>query len=80
MFLKHQPSGNLVEVLTLDDLWNPFKTSVSGRFHAGEEMQDAEMFTKSHLVFPSNEPLPTCWLDSHYREHMDPDRVLHTIP
>lgn len=79
MFLKHEPSGNLVEILDLKDLWNPFKASVSGRFHAGEEMQDAEMFTKSHLVFPSSEPLPSCWLDAHYREHMSGDKTLHAV-
>ncbi|MEG3440414.1 acetyltransferase [Pannus brasiliensis CCIBt3594] len=66
MFLKHQPSGNLVEVLNLDELIDPFLAKVEGRFHSGQEMQDPEPFTKSHLIFPSGESLPVCWLDSHY--------------
>lgn len=69
MFLQHQPSGSLVEVLSMDDLVNPSRGSIAARFHAGEEIQDREMFVKSHLAFPSGEPLPQCWMDSHYREH-----------
>jgi hypothetical protein len=41
---------------------------VVGRFHAGEEMQDPEKFTKKEMLFPSGEELPRCWLDAHYRE------------
>ncbi|MCM1984508.1 acetyltransferase [Lyngbya confervoides] len=70
MFLKHQPSGNLVEILAVQDLMDPFKRTVLGRFHAGEELQDDETFTKSHLIFPSQEPLPQCWLDAEYRDHL----------
>ncbi|MGF1604329.1 MAG: acetyltransferase [Thermosynechococcaceae cyanobacterium] len=68
MFLKHEPSGQLVEVLTPRELWDPFHESVTGRFHAGEEMQDSEPFRKIHLIFPSEEPLPQCWVNPHYRE------------
>jgi hypothetical protein len=67
MFLKHKPSGNLVEVLTLDSVYDPCQKVITGRFHAGEEMQDPETFVKSHLVFPSDEPLPVCWLEPNYR-------------
>ena len=70
MILKHQPSSYLVEILEVKDLWNPFSDKVLGQFHAGEEMQEPELFTKSHLMFPSGEPLPICWMDAHYREHM----------
>ncbi len=69
MFLKHRPSQNLVEVLTLPDLWDPCIATITGRFHAGEEMQDPEVFSKLDLVFPSDECLPRCWLDAHYRDH-----------
>lgn len=67
MFLQHEPSGSLVEVLTLDSLYDPCCSEITGRFHAGEEMQDPETFHKSHLIFPSGESLPQCWLDPHYR-------------
>jgi hypothetical protein len=36
--------------------------------HYGEEMQDADKFPKSDLIFPSGEELPKCWLDVHYRD------------
>ncbi len=68
MFLKHEPSGDLVEVVAIDELVDPFHKQVSGRFHAGEELQDAEMFNKMELMFPSGEGLPRCWVDPHYRD------------
>jgi len=70
MYLLHKPSNNLVEILTPQELWNPFLKKVDGRFHAGEELQDPEPFTKSHLIFPSGESLPLCWLDPEYRLHL----------
>lgn len=69
MFLKHRRSQNLVEVLTPSSLWNPFCHEVTGRLHAGEEMQEPETFEKAELVFLSGEQLPSCWLDPHYRDH-----------
>jgi hypothetical protein len=68
MFLKQKKAGHLVEVLGLNDLFNPARTSVVGRLHYGEEMQDAETFPKTDLLFPSGEALPQCWLDVHYRD------------
>ncbi|GET38449.1 acetyltransferase [Microseira wollei] len=68
MFLKHFRSGDLVEVLTVDDLYNPCTKEIIGRYHAGEELQDPETFLKSELIFTSGEALPICWLDSHYQE------------
>jgi hypothetical protein len=62
-------SEKLVEVLSLTDLFNPNHSEIIGRFHAGEEMQDAEKFAKVQMVFPSGEALPQCWLDSGYRQH-----------
>ena len=67
MFLKQKSSHNLIEVLTLQDLWDPCITEITGRLHAGEEMQDPEPFRKVDLIFPSDEPLPACWLDPDYR-------------
>jgi hypothetical protein len=69
MFLMQKNSERLVEVLSLNDLFNPNHHEIVGRFHAGEEMQDAEKFDKTLMQFPSGEPLPQCWLDSGYRQH-----------
>lgn len=68
MFLKQQSSGHLVEVLSLNDLFNPLHAHLVGRYHYGEEVQDPEKFPKSDLAFPSGEALPRCWLDAHYRD------------
>ncbi|MGF1570941.1 MAG: acetyltransferase [Nodosilinea sp.] len=67
MFLKHQDSGNLVEILHLPEIWDPCQNEILGRFHAGEEMQDAKAFAKASLCFPSGETLPVCWLDPDYQ-------------
>jgi len=69
MFLMQKNSEKLVEVLSLSDLFNPNHERIVGRFHAGEEMQEAESFEKGDMAFPSGESLPKCWLDPHYREH-----------
>ena len=71
MFLKSKSHGELVELLEVQNLFDPFKKEILGRFHAGEEMQDPEMFLKSDLVFPSDESLPRCWLDSDYKHLTD---------
>ena len=68
MLLEHRPSGNLVEVLTMAELYNPCQSHITGQLQAGEEMQDPEIFHKSELIFPSGEPLPRCWMDARYRE------------
>lgn len=67
MFLKHKRTGNLVEVLDVKGLADPNRDEISGRYHAGEELQDAAPFSKSELIFPSGEGLPRCWVDPHYR-------------
>ena len=68
MFLKHKQTDELIEVLTMDALYNPCTSQITGQSHAGEEMQDPETYLKSELIFPSGEPLPICWLDAHYQE------------
>jgi len=68
MYLRHTPSGDLVEILDMTALIDPFKAEVEGRFHAGEELQDPAPFRKAELEFPSGEPLPRCWIDPHYRD------------
>jgi|688.fasta_scaffold83673_2 cellulose synthase (UDP-forming) len=69
MFLRirHNEDSSLVEVLDLQQLFDPFATSVLGRLHAGEELQDPAALSKGDLSFPSGEPLPRCWLDPHYQ-------------
>lgn len=69
MYLMQKNSEKLVEVLSLADLFNPNHEQIVGRFHAGEELQDAESFAKDEMTFPSGEALPKCWLDPYYREH-----------
>jgi hypothetical protein len=66
MFLKTRQDGSLLEVLNLVQLFDPFASSVEGRLHAGEELQDRQLFLKADLTFPSDEGLPRCWLDPHY--------------
>jgi hypothetical protein len=68
MFLKQRATGRLVEVLSQRDLFNPMQASIIGRFHVGEELQEPERFEKMDLVFPSDEPMPRCWTDIHYRD------------
>lgn len=68
MFLNERTSGHMVEVLSLRELFDPYHTTVVGRYHYGEEVQDAENFAKADLVFLSGEDLPRCWVDPHYRD------------
>ncbi len=67
MFLKDKTSGDLVEVLSLQDLFDPFQEGVVGCYQQGEEVQDPEKLKKTELIFPSGEALPQCWTDPHYR-------------
>lgn len=68
MYLKHKLSGNLVEILDVKALADPCSSIVSGRFHAGEEIQDVETYAKTDLIFPSGEELPVCWRDAEYKK------------
>ena len=68
MFLKDKTNGELVDVLTLKELFDPFQGEVVGRYQQGEEVQDPEKLKKSELLFPSGEVLPRCWIDPHYKD------------
>jgi len=68
MFLKDKTNGELVEVLTLKSLFDPFLGEVEGRYQQGEEVQDPVQLKKTELIFPSGEVLPKCWIDPHYRD------------
>ena len=76
MFLKQKQTDELIEVLTPSDVWDPCISTIAGQSHSGEEMQDPEIFRKVDLVFPSNEALPRCWVDPHYRQHAQPLEVV----
>ena len=67
MYLKDKRNGDLVEILDIRSLTDPGQNKIAGRYHAGEEMQDPENFSKSDLLFPSGEDLPRCWIDTLYR-------------
>jgi hypothetical protein len=69
MFLKDKNSSDLVEILTLKQLFDPCQGEVTGRYQQGEEVQDPETLKKAELLFPSGEPLPKCWTDPHYRDN-----------
>jgi hypothetical protein len=68
MFLKDKTNGELVEILTLRELFDPFQGEVVGRYQQGEEEQDPEKLKKAELLFPSGEILPKCWVDPHYKD------------
>lgn len=67
MYLKQIANGDLVEVLAVQALFDPFEAVVEGRIHAGEELQEPAQFAKAELVFPSGESLPQCWVNPDYR-------------
>jgi len=71
MFLVDKRSGDLVRIVDLEALFDPFHGDVNGQSQAGEEEQDPELFEKHQLMFASGESLPTCWLDPDYR-HVAP--------
>lgn len=79
MFLTVRETGHLVEVMQPESLYDPCITEVLARSHAGEELQEPEMYLKAELIFPSGEPLPRCWLDSHYRD-VKPPKLETAIP
>jgi hypothetical protein len=68
MFLKEKARGHLVEVLDLEELFDPVRTDFTGRLNYGEDLPDPQMFRKSEVSFPSGEALPRCWVDVHYRD------------
>lgn len=68
MFLMNKNGNQLVEVLEVEELFNPNRNEITGKSHSGEEMQETRTFPKSEMLFPSGESLPLCWVDPDYRE------------
>ena len=69
MFLQEKLLHEMIEIMSLNDLFDPFNKTLVGRYQHGEEVQDPEKFNKSNLQFLSGEDLPECWLDAHYRDN-----------
>lgn len=67
MFLQDTKSDSLIQILDLENLFNPTAEEIKGRRQTGEEEQPPENYTKSQLIFPSGEQLPQCWVDADYR-------------
>lgn len=67
MYLRHRPSGDLVEVMDMSAMADPCVAELEGRLHAGEELQEAARFAKQELEFPSGEALPRCWMEPDYK-------------
>lgn len=80
MFLKQSKSGHRIEVLTLNDLFNPRHVELVGRYHHGDEVEGPEKFKKSDLLFLSGEALPRCWTDPRYRDELLERQPLDRVP
>lgn len=68
MFLKDKETDSLVEILSVEDLFDPNKNTVPGQGQAGQEEQNSASFKKENLKFPSGEELPRCWMDVNYQK------------
>jgi hypothetical protein len=64
MLLKEKVSGDLIRILEVEKLWDPFERQVPGRNQTGEEEQPPVDYDKTELIFPSGEPLPQSWMDT----------------
>ncbi len=67
MFLLQKRTQNLIEILSTQELFDPFVLEVMAQSHGGQELQQPELFLKADLTFPSGEELPRCWVDPDYR-------------
>ncbi|HEY5621832.1 MAG TPA: hypothetical protein VIR77_04445 [Pontiella sp.] len=69
MFLKYKPTEDLVEVLSLPDVTNPYCPTIRARSYEDESIQRPRKYLKTDLTFPSGEPLPSCWLMTHQQRN-----------
>lgn len=72
MLLKNKRSGSLLEVESIDDLINPLAAELVAQDQAGQEEQAPERVPKQDLAFPSDEPLPRCWVDPNFKDLRKP--------
>ena len=69
MFLKEARTGDLVDVVDMESLTNPFSKRVTVQFQSGEDLAEPVSIDKHDLSFPSGENLPECWINGYYRVH-----------
>ena len=69
MFLKESRTGDLVDVIDMSSLVNPFSSEVTVQYQSGEDLADPVNIEKQHLAFPSGEELPECWINGYYRHN-----------
>jgi len=67
MLIRVVKSKDLIKINDIEQLINPFDSSVKGISQAGEEQQEVELYWKEDLAFPSGEPFPRSWLDPAYK-------------
>jgi hypothetical protein len=67
MFLKETRTGDLVDVIDMGSLINPFTQLVDVQYQSGEDLADPVAIDKQNLAFPSGEQLPECWINGYYR-------------
>jgi hypothetical protein len=67
MFLKEIRTGDLVDVIDMGSLINPFTRQVDVQYQSGEDLADPVAIDKQSLAFPSGEQLPECWINGYYR-------------
>ena len=67
MFLKETRTGDLVDVVDMGALVNPFAQQVNVQYQSGQDLADPVAIDKQNLAFPSGEELPECWVNGYYR-------------
>lgn len=67
MFLKEAKTGDLVDVVDMESLTNPFSKNVLVQYQSGEDLAEPISIDKHSLSFPSGEELPECWVNGYYR-------------
>ncbi|MDX1301508.1 acetyltransferase [Photobacterium sp.] len=67
MFLKETRTGDLVDVIDMGALINPFSQQVNVQYQSGEDLAEPVAIDKQNLAFPSGEELPECWINGYYR-------------
>ncbi|MGF1683223.1 acetyltransferase [Photobacterium makurazakiensis] len=67
MFLKESRTGDLVDVVDMSSLINPFSQHVTVQYQSGEDLADPVNIDKQQLAFPSGEELPECWINGYYK-------------
>jgi len=70
MYLKYIPTDDLVEVIDLQDVINPYATTVLARVYSDERGQRTDRYPKADLTFPSGEALPQCWTQKSFHERI----------